>query len=98
MMERVVERAGGESWVAIDALRVVHGINGADGLRWKLMMMMKLSMGAGWRCEVVVRSAVRRFGERLGKSEVEGLRPQLACSPNRPGCQELAGMGMVGMA
>lgn len=53
------------------------------------MVLMKLSMGAGWRCEVVVRSAVRRFGERLGKSEVDGLRPQLACSPNRPGARSL---------
>lgn len=30
--------------------------------------------GTEWRCEVVVRSAVRRLGERLGKSEVEGLK------------------------
>jgi hypothetical protein len=30
--------------------------------------------GAGWRCRVVVRSAVRRLGERFGKSEVEGLK------------------------
>lgn len=44
MMGRVVERAEGVSWVAIDALQVMHGINGADGLRWQVLRLMRLSM------------------------------------------------------